>query len=79
MVIVNMDVEKMGCYHMKLQCTKYPILALFKPGSHLCAIGAYQDVGSLGLSKHAEGTDHSCMNPMHALGALERPREPTSW
>ena len=56
MVIVNMDVEKMGCYHMKLQCTKYPILALglFRPWSHLCAIGAYQDVGSLGLSKQAD-------------------------
>ena len=57
MVIVNMDVEKMGCYHMKLQCTKYPILALFRPRLHLSAIGAYQDVGSLGLSKHAEGTE----------------------
>ena len=82
MVIVNMDVEKMGCYHMKLQCTKSPILALFWPRLHLRAIGAYQDVGSLGLSKHAEGTDHLFMNPMYALGSsacLERPGEPTSW
>ena len=51
MVIANMEVEKMGCYHMKLQCTKYPILALFWPRLHLRAIGAYQDVGSLGLSE----------------------------
>ena len=64
---------------MKLQCTKYPILALFWPRLHLRAIGPYQDVGSLGLSKHAEGTDHLFMNPMRALGALERPRERTSW
>ena len=57
MVIVNMEVEKVGSYHMKLQCTKYPILALFRPILHLRAIGAYQDVGSVGLSKHAEGTE----------------------
>ena len=55
-----------------------PVLALITPTRHR----AYQDVGSLGLSKHAEGTDHLFIlfiNPMHALGALERPREPTSW